>query len=341
MKYQRVCLEAFGYSLPEEVILTSTVEQWLDRLYQRLNLPDGRLEKVTGIRERRFFPPGVSPSEISAKSVNCAIQNSGLDKSCFGALIHGSVCRDYIEPSTACVVHHAAKLPQECMIYDVSNACLGIVNGMLQVANMIELGQISAGVVVGTECGRSLVENTINHLNTDQTLTRETIKDSLASLTIGSASVAVVLCVKELSQYHHQLHTSVVHSNTEHYGLCKSKGLAAFMQTDSKELLKQGVATIDEALERFLVEANWSREDITKTITHQIGAAHRMRMFETLGLSLDADFSTIERLGNTGAAALPVTMALAIEDQFIDSGDRVAMLSVGSGISSQIIGVDW
>ena len=85
----------------------------------------------------------------------------------FGALIHGSVCRDFLEPATACRVHHGLELPGECMIYDVSNACLGLLNGMIQVASMIELGQIRAGVVVGTECGRELVENTIELLNND------------------------------------------------------------------------------------------------------------------------------------------------------------------------------
>ena len=50
------------------------------------------------------------------------------------------------------------------MIYDVSNACLGMLNGMLQIANMIELGQIQAGLVVGCESGRALVETTIERL---------------------------------------------------------------------------------------------------------------------------------------------------------------------------------
>ena len=118
----------------------------------------------------------------------------------FGALVHGSVCRDYLEPATACRVHHGLGLPGEAMIYDVSNACLGLLTGMIQVANMIELGQIRAGVVVGTECGRELVENTIALLNADESLTRDSIKDSIASLTIGSASVAIVLCDEELSQ---------------------------------------------------------------------------------------------------------------------------------------------
>ena len=72
------------------------------------------------------------------------------------------MCRDYLEPATACGVHHRLGLPQECLVYDVSNACLGILNGIVQLANMIELGQIRAGIVVGTESSRPLVETTID-----------------------------------------------------------------------------------------------------------------------------------------------------------------------------------
>ena len=88
--------------------------------------------------------------------------------------MHGSVCRDFLEPATACGVHHRLGLPDRCAVYDVSNACLGLLNGIVQVANMIELGQIRAGVVVGTESSRTLVEATIQHLNADASLSRKT-----------------------------------------------------------------------------------------------------------------------------------------------------------------------
>ena len=167
MHFRRVCLESFGYTLPDEIVTTAELERRLAPLYERLRLPEGRLELMTGIRERRFFPPGTRPSTISIESARKAIEASGIDPRYFGALIHGSVCRDFLEPATACRVHHGLDLPSEAMIYDVSNACLGLLNGMVQVASMIELGQIRAGVVVGTECGRELVENTIELLNAD------------------------------------------------------------------------------------------------------------------------------------------------------------------------------
>ena len=61
MKYTNVNVEAFGYTLPEEVVTTAEIERRLAPLYERLRLPEGRLELITGVRQRRFWPPGTMP----------------------------------------------------------------------------------------------------------------------------------------------------------------------------------------------------------------------------------------------------------------------------------------
>lgn len=341
MHYRRVFLEAFGYTLPEETVTTAEIERRLAPLYERLRLPEGRLELMSGIRERRFFPPGTRPSAVSIQSARRAILASGIDPKHFGALVHGSVCRDYLEPATACRVHHGLDLLGDAMIYDVSNACLGLLTGMIQVANMIELGQIRAGIVVGTECGRELVENTIARLNADATLTRNSIKNSMASLTIGSASVAIVLCDEELSRTGNRLTTAVSYCDTSHHELCQGEGLQHLMDTDSEALLQQGIAVGAETFGRFLAVAGWEPDDIDRTFCHQVGVAHRKLMFEALRLDPAIDFTTLETLGNTGSAALPVTMALGVEQGRLQTGDRVAMLGIGSGINCVMMAVEW
>jgi 3-oxoacyl-[acyl-carrier-protein] synthase-3 len=341
MHFRRVFLESFGYTLPDEVVTTAELEQRLAPLYERLRLPEGRLELMTGIRERRFFPSGTRPSTISIESARRAIEASGIDRRNFGALIHGSVCRDFLEPATASRVHHGVELPNEAMIYDLSNACLGLLNGIVQVANMIELGQIRAGVVVGTECGRELVENTIAMLNADTTLTRDSIKNSIASLTIGSASVAIVLCDEELSQSGNRLTTAAAYCDTSQHDLCQSRGLKAIMQTDSEELMRQGITAGVQTFDRFLAATGWEPDDIDRTFCHQVGVAHRKLMLDSLGLSPQKDFATLETLGNTGSAALPITMALGIEQGHLQANDRVAMLGIGSGINCLMLAVEW
>src|SRR5438105_15399195 len=101
MKYQNVCLESVGYSLPEEIVTSAEIEGRLAPLYERLRLAPGRFELMTGIRQRRFWPRGMLPSEKSVESGEVAIRAAGIDRADIGALIHGSVCRDFLEPATA------------------------------------------------------------------------------------------------------------------------------------------------------------------------------------------------------------------------------------------------
>jgi acyl-CoA:acyl-CoA alkyltransferase len=341
MLYQNVCLEALAYSLPDEVVRSIEIESWLEPLYRRLRLPEGRLELMSGIAERRFWPPGTLPGRVSAETAGKALHAARLDKRHVGALVHGSVSRDYLEPATACGVHRRLRLPNECLVYDVSNACLGLLNGMVQVANMIELGQIRAGVVVGTESSRALVENTVRRLNDDTSLSRRDIKTAMASLTIGSGSAALVLCDRELSRTGNRLLGGVFRAHTEGCELCQSEGHEQMMNTDAETLLQEGVAAARAAFGEFLQTLDWQGDDVQKTFCHQVGKAHRKALFEAVGLDPAIDFTTVERLGNTGAVALPLTAAIGIEQGHLKRGDQVALLGIGSGINVVMLGVDW
>jgi len=348
MLYQNVCLEAFACTLPEEIVTSEQIEGWLNPLYSRLKLPEGRLELMSGIAQRRFWPRDMLPSQKSVETAEKAIRIAGLDKRHVGALIHGSVCRDYLEPATACGVHHRLGLPGNCAIYDVSNACLGLLNGIVQVANMIELGQIRAGVVAGTESSRALVETTVKQLNCDTSLTRRDVKSAVASLTIGSGSAAVVLTDRQLSRTGNRLLGGVVRAETSHCKLCQSDrdqsanpGMQPLMSTDSETLMQEGIAVGKEAFAAFLKEMNWELDDVDKTFCHQVGRAHRKLMLDAFGLNPESDYSTLEYLGNTGSVALPITAALGIENGHLNKNDRVALLGIGSGINVVMLAVDW
>ena len=348
MRYSQVCIEAFAHCLPEEVVSTESLEKRCEPLYKRLNLPEGRLEALTGIRERRIWTPGKTPGQQSVLSVKKLMKQTGFDPNKIGALLHGSVCRDYLEPATACGVHRALNFPPTSFVYDISNACLGIVSGMIQIADMIELGHIEAGIVVGTESSRSLMETTIQHLNTDLSLTRKSVKSAFASLTIGSGSAAVLLVHKSISRTGNRLIGGAVHAETQFCDLCRSEtdqsggdAMNPLMETDSEALMKEGVTAAAKCFERFLTATGWTRGDIDKTFCHQVGRAHQKRLFESLGLPMELNYSTLEYLGNTGSAALPTAAAIGIESGFVPDGSRVALLGIGSGINVVMLGVDW
>ena len=347
MNYSNVCIESLGYTLPDEVWTSQQIEARLQPLYERLKLPEGRLELMTGIRERRFWPTEDRPSKHSVSSCEFALQAADFDRSQIGCLIHGSVCRDFLEPATACTVHHQLGLPSQCMIFDLSNACLGIMNGIINAANMIELGQIESALIVGSEGGRQLVETTIDSLNRDQTLTRKSIKPAVASLTIGSASCAVLLTHRSISKTGNLLSAAAATANTQFNDLCQShqdqagSEMAPLMDTDSEQLMARGIETGVTNMSEFLRVSGWAVGDIDKTVCHQVGGTHRKLMLESLGVPEQKDYATFGWLGNTGSAALPVTLAIACEQGFIVPDDRVALLGIGSGINSIMIGVQW
>jgi 3-oxoacyl-[acyl-carrier-protein] synthase-3 len=347
MHFENVCIESLGYTLPQTRITSEQIEARLAPLYQRLRLPEGRLELMTGIRERRFWPTGTSIGDLSVVSGRMALQAAALSPRDVGLLVHGSVCRDHLEPATACRVHHGLGLPGECLVYDVSNACLGIMNGMLQAANMIERQQIRAAVVVGSENGRGLVDNTIRALNEDMALTRKSIKQSIASLTIGSASCAVLLTHASISKAGSRLTCAAAMANTAWHKLCQSLsdqaggGMQPLMDTDSETLMREGIETGRRTFEQFLDRCGWTRADIDQTICHQVGGKHRKLMLEAIGTGEERDYSTFPLLGNTGSAALPVTLARAIQAERLQAGDRVALLGIGSGINCLVLGVEW
>lgn len=347
MRFKNVCLESIGAVIPEEVWTSSQLETQLAPLYERLKLPEGRLELMSGIAARRLWAPGTAPSGPSIQSGERAIEAAGIDRSRIGCLIHASVCRDFLEPATASKVHHGMRLPQSCWVYDVSNACLGLINGAVQIAMMIEAGVIEAGIVVGTENCRTLLEGTIASLNADTTLTRKSVKPAFASLTIGSGSCALLLAHKDLSRSGTRLEAAIANARTQFHDLCVSDDDAAganmqpLMDTDSEKLMAEGITTGVQALEQLLSETGWDRQQIDRSICHQVGTRHRASMLDAMNLPIERDSITFPQLGNTGSVALPLTLATAAARQELSAGQNVALLGIGSGINSVMLATHW
>ncbi len=259
-------------------------------------------------------------------------------------LFFTGVCRDLIEPATAAFVHRQLGLPEKCLIYDISNACLGFLNGMLTLAGMIELGQIRCGLIVSGETAEDLVESTITALLGDLTLTRKTIKSAFASLTIGSGAVALVMGDRSRRDSGHYLTGGSYRARTSFNDLCqggREDSAGTLMATDSEELLRRGVETAHQTWVDFLVETGWEANSISRFFCHQVGSAHAKLLFETLGLDPARNYQTLARLGNVGSVSAPITMALGLEEGVLQPGQRAALLGIGSGINCLMLGVDW
>ena len=339
MKFQHVRLHSTGFVEPPLSLTSTEIETKLAPLYERAKLPEGRLELQTGIRRRGFWPTGTRPSTIASEAAEKILKNFPREK--IDILIHASVCRDFLEPATAAQVHRNLRLPPETMISDLSNACLGVLSAILMTGQMIESGAIKTALIVSGENAGPLLEETLKHLLNDPLMDRKRIKPFMASLTIGSAGVAILLTHDSLAPNAPKIIGGTTLTDSESVELCQGDGSSngLMMETDSEALLKAGVKLSRENWEKTKALLGWNIPD--KIIPHQVGTAHRLAFLETLGLPLDRDFETFKEFGNTGSAALPLTLMKAEAAGFFKKGDKVALLGIGSGLTSTMLGVEW
>ncbi len=189
--FEEFTIDSFGYEIAPIVMTSAEMERRLKDLYDALHISPGQLESLTGIVERRWWEEGYRLSDGAIAAAHRALDASNVGAEQIEVLIYSGVCREYFEPATAARVASVLGVGAETTVYDISNACLGVLNGMVEIANRIELGQVRAGMVVACETARE-----INEIAIDQMLRAKNMdffKRSLATLTGGSGAVAVLL----------------------------------------------------------------------------------------------------------------------------------------------------
>jgi len=319
-------------------VTSEDLEMRLADKFAAFDITPGMLETVTGIKARRIWAEGVQPSEVATIAARKAITDAGVDKNQIGVLINTSVCKDFIEPAVAALVHGNLNMADSCINFDIGNACLAFINGMQVIGNMIERGQIDYGLIVDGENSRYVVDQTIHTLLQKES-TPADFRNNFATLTLGSGAVSMVLSSKDLMPDKPAFSGGITVAATEHSQLCK--GQRDGMTTDAKSLLIAGIALAEKTLLRATDYLEWDFPNMDQYIVHQVSRANTEQLADRLKLDLGKVFVTYDELGNIGPASLPITLAKAVEAGRIKKGDNVALLGIGSGINCSMMKLEW
>ncbi len=335
MHFKRTYIEGIAYAKPDCIYTSAEIELQLAPLYEKLKLPEGRLELMTGIKERKFWSTPLPPSELAAKAAQPLVQDKKID-----LLIYAGVCRDRIEPATAAYLHKALALSKSTLFFDLSNACLGFLNAMTVAANCIESGQAKRVLIASGENGKPLLDETLSTLlSTPQT--RSSIKPYFANLTIGSAATAMLLCDESLidePKNFLKVESATHGVDTEQVHLCEghARDGAYAMATDSEALLRAGVALAKKTWLQFCEDTQHHVHLFKHIITHQVGRQHQLELYKELGLNPHYDFSIYETWGNTGSASIPLSLSQYQKMHKTFLGP-IALLGIGSGLATCMI----
>lgn len=349
--YKNVYLESFGMHLPENILSSAEVEDKLAPLYKKLKVPFGTLEKLSGVANRGMFTKADTPSVIATKAAEQALENLSFPVEKIGAVFNCSVTRDYFEPATAVLVHRNLGLSENVMAMDITNACIGFSNGMMMLGNMIEAGQVEAGLLVSGENLSYITDATFDRLlDPNLNLTRADFLKMLPTFTLGSGGVAMVMCKKDLATKGHKLEGMTSRSASQHSELCvgngdfcflQEVGLHPLMETDSQKLIasaaKLGARSWIDTKELL----GWKEEEIGTIFCHQVGKQLGRVFYDTMGLPYEKEFAVYKEYGNLVSAALPSALITGINEGVLNSGDKVLFTAFGSGLNSIFTGIQW
>jgi acyl-CoA:acyl-CoA alkyltransferase len=352
--FDKVHIEGMGAFYPEYELTSAEVEDRIAPLYQRLGIPLGTLERLSGIRARRMWDPTVMPSTAGAEAVRKALENAGIDKNQIGALISCSVCRDVFEPSTACLMHGKLDMPADTLTFDITNACIGFSNGLMVVGNLIQSGFIKYGVVVSAENPAIILDGNFKHITRGlESFTRENLLKVLPTFTLGGGAVAYVLTHKSVAKSRVRYLGAVSGVGSEHASLCGGNGdfcldpsltdadSFPLMETESGKLIEAAAVLGGTVWPQISEMLGWSREDIDHVVCHQVGRQVNADFYAKMGLPFEKDFAIYRDYGNMVSAALPSALMMAVESRGFKANERVITTAFGSGLNAVFSGFEW
>lgn len=316
-----------GHALPPTVLTTADLQRRVEEA-SGFRMPEGILEKVTGIRERRVVTDGELPSTLAAEAGKAALARAEREPEEVDLLLFASASRDFIEPATSHVTQHLLGTGGMCL--DVTNACNSFVNGIDLARAMILTGRARTALVVTGETPSLSMRPRVASMRDAVT--------HFAGYTFGDAGAAVVLEGVERGGI---LHTEN-ETHSEHWAVGGIFGGGSKHPRDPDKTYFTGAGTelrvVFEKIGPAIVESTLRRleltmADMSRVLVHQVTWPYVERFCEVTGAPLDRLDVTVRDHGNIASATLGLQLSRAWES--LVPGERVLMVGLGGGVSVQ------
>jgi 3-oxoacyl-[acyl-carrier-protein] synthase-3 len=331
----RAVIAGTGRYAPEDIWSSEMVEARVDACSTDWSIPQGIVKLATGVAERRFAPEGMYSSDLAVRAAQQALAASGIEPRDIDVVIFASASHDVAEPATANIVQ-AALGCDRAAVMDVKNACNSFLNGLDIAQAFIETGRAPRVLVAAGECLSPTIKWNIDG--------SQDLPVRLAALTLGDAGAACVLeasgapergvmrgAFESVGQY---WELSTVLGGGSRYGAAQEH---MFFECRSAKLQKLAVDRIPALVTDVLVKLDWSLDDVSLVVPHQVSMSVIERIANLLNYPLERCAVTLDRFGNTAAASIPFALDVALEEGRAATGDKVLLVGGAAGFSAAVI----
>ena len=85
----------------------------------------------------------------------------------------------------------------------------------------------------------------------------------------------------------------------------------------------------------------FTEADVDEYCIHQVSQRHAEQLAKNLQVDLEKALLIVREFGNIGPASVPIVLSKAHQAGRIDSGDRVVLAGIGSGLNCTVAEVIW
>jgi len=326
--------ESVGVKVPARSLTTSEL---MRSMKHRIGLD---LERLTGIHARHVCSPGEDSYTLALGAAKDCLGHSKYKPKDIEVIINCSISRSkggkmvVYEPSISHYIRQALGA-SNAMVFDINNACAGMLTGVEVLNGYIRNGTFRNGLVVSGEHITPISDSAVRTV-------RSIASRQLASLTVGDAGAAVIL--ERSSGPEKGMAVTQFTTLAKFCRLCIGKPLKSevggIMVAKARKIHKVAIEHAPELVKGALVRAGLTLDKIDHIIPHQTSKSSIRK-----GVKEIADhFKVTPRnvvvnlmeYGNTASTTVFLALHDMLKGGSVRKGERVMLLCFASGL---VVGV--
>jgi 3-oxoacyl-[acyl-carrier-protein] synthase-3 len=306
---------SLSYKIPSRIVSSTELED-------RLGLGHGVIERLTGIRNRRYITHGESLQSLSVEACQEALDKSGLVASDIDSLIFYSDSppvmpekegprRNYYDISAHIqYLLRERGIPITCDCLAIAGSCVSFLLSLQIAEGMIRSGMKKNILVIGAAWNSLFLDDSDKN-------TAMTFADGAAASILGASQEKGLIGI---------------FSRTDGHGYaagCYPDYRSLFI--DRKRVSEFAPKAFHSGIKGLLDKSGLKLEDVDVFIPHQAGIKIIERGMALSGIPAEKVYLCLQEVGNTGAPAVQLALAMAVEEGKVRDGDLVVLAAFGTG----------
>ncbi len=292
------------------------------------DINESYIEKVTGIRERRWSEDE-STSDLAHKAAAAALEASGLAASDLDMIIVSTTTPDMPLPATACAVQEKLGC-EEIPAFDIAAACSGWLYGLSIGRQYIQTGVHQHVLVVAAEVMSKFTDKT----------------DRATAFLFGDGAGAAILSSTAGPNGGHELSDIIMRADSSGYDIIYRRAGGSshppgtpleagdeYWYMDGGRMFRSAVTAFSDIIEASARSANLPLDKVDWIVPHQANQRILKSVAHKLGIPIERFFFNIEKYGNTSAASIPLALKDLEATGKLKKGDKILLCAVGAGLT--------